>query len=422
MRPSEVEFMSYVTRLISSVAILIAIAGSPIHAIGVSAQAGPLVAAAPMQQRPPATATPVAPAPTGQLVWPVSEHVWQVLRHDASSSTSMPGFAFRLERVDYESETAPISLSFLGGATIEDPAAGWRLELTNPALVVRQSGEGGLLATVRHCADPCVQWSGPFRVTVATFQLERTPPDPATGQIRWTINPAYASQGDPDHPELGQFPQPFLASLAEGLRPHFMDTLDEAGEPSEDKSLKVPAPISVAFTRPGPMAPAASTALGSLTWGVKESYRNYVLGPIAHGNIAVANGAVQNRDDTFLFPATTTNGATIASFSGQLHFTGHDGQLDMTITNPRLSITGSTGTLSVDITSTSQDGGPAIAYQNVALATLDLAGITPLETAAGRTWTNVPTILTATGARAFGGNYRPGQALDSVSFTLSRQQ
>ena len=45
---------------------------------------------------------------------------------------------------------------------------------------------------------------------------------------------------------------------------------------------------------------------GYMDWGVKESFRNYVTGPIAMGSITVAGGVTVNGDGTFRFPARVT--------------------------------------------------------------------------------------------------------------------
>ena len=55
---------------------------------------------------------------------------------------------------------------------------------------------------------------------------------------------------------------------------------------------------------PPAKAEAVPITGGALTWGVKASFRNYVQGPIALGNIQTHDGASKNPDGTFNFPFT----------------------------------------------------------------------------------------------------------------------
>jgi hypothetical protein len=52
-------------------------------------------------------------------------------------------------------------------------------------------------------------------------------------------------------------------------------------------------------------AQAATVSGGHLDWGVKQSFRNYINGPIAHGTITTSEGATKNADGTFRFPSAT---------------------------------------------------------------------------------------------------------------------
>src|SRR5687768_14636705 len=101
-----------------------------------------------------------------------------------------------------------------------------------------------------------------------------------------------------------------------------------------------------------PVTPGASgqTSSGFLTWGVKESFRQYVTGPIAHGSISVSGGATKNADGTFRFPAAPGGSATASSFLGAVRFSGHDGKLDLSVANLRIQLTGNSGTLFADVT------------------------------------------------------------------------
>lgn len=170
---------------------------------------------------------------------------------------------------------------------------------------------------------------------------------------------------------------------------------------------------------------------GSLDWGVKASFRNYVTTG-AQGTITVAGGATVNPDGTFHFPAKaggvveSTTSSVAASFDGSVQFLGHaDGNggfsLDVTISNIRIDSLGSAGTVVADVVSRPLTPGsvaPAVTSEGVALADLDLTGITSTVVDTTSTWTAVPSALAAAGAPAMAGFYPVGEALDPVTFSL----
>ncbi len=73
-------------------------------------------------------------------------------------------------------------------------------------------------------------------------------------------------------------------------------------------------------------------------------------------------------------------GAFRAAFSGGVHFLGHRTgagahQLDLTISRPTVSISGSTGTLFVDVTSKATGTGAVTTSRQVPFAALSVGGI-----------------------------------------------
>ena len=164
---------------------------------------------------------------------------------------------------------------------------------------------------------------------------------------------------------------------------------------------------------------------GSVDWGVKQSFRNYVVGPIAHGSITPGGGTTTNGDNTFHFGSGTgtVDGSPQAidlATSGSVQFAGHDGVLDVTISNVRVDIDGTTGTLVADVvtrpfTSTTAPPAEPVAYDDVALAALDLSGTVPSISGLSHTFANVPATLTSAGVPAFAGFYAAGDALDPVT-------
>jgi hypothetical protein len=170
-------------------------------------------------------------------------------------------------------------------------------------------------------------------------------------------------------------------------------------------------------------AQAATVSGGYLDWGLKQSFRNYISGPIAHGTITTSEGATKNADGTFRFPTATGSADADAdtaelAFAGKVEFTGHDGLLYMTIEDIRVTFTGSGGKLVADVASKPLTPGQTITtYDDVEFATLadtDLTAGTNTVTGTG-----IGATLTAAGSPAFAGFYPAGTALDPVSFTVN---
>ena len=181
------------------------------------------------------------------------------------------------------------------------------------------------------------------------------------------------------------------------------------------------------------IAPSAATAQtsegactvtdGTLTWGVKESFRAYISGSIANGAWETSDGAAYETpefvwvDGTGTFDPETGTGSV--SFPGTVHFTGHDGVLDLALANPTVEFDdGSSGALLLDARSTDMEGEVAVDTDQEWVGEIALDGdLVPsdgvLELA------DQPTALTNSGATAFAGFYEAGAELDPLSITLA---
>lgn len=165
-----------------------------------------------------------------------------------------------------------------------------------------------------------------------------------------------------------------------------------------------------------------------VTWGVKQSFRNYIQSPIAGGSWSV-DGA--EADDagivTWSDGAGAVNMADSAtgsiSYSGGVHYTGHEGMgedggfaLSVELTNPTIEFqqtaSGAEGTLLVNVESLPYGSAGGVSAQQVEFAELTFAddftiGADELSGTAEAT-------LTAEGSEAFVGFYDAGQALDPL--------
>lgn len=185
-----------------------------------------------------------------------------------------------------------------------------------------------------------------------------------------------------------------------------------AGDVTVSQALTVtaaPAPATVVPTEQ-PSCVARAVAGATFQWSVKESFRNYIQGPIAHGSYSIDWAAGSGAY------STETDRGRVA-YGGSAHFTGHNGLLDLTIANPRVQVHGtSTASLIVDVRSTATDGSTAVDANGVVFATLSLPAVS--ETAGRISWSGAAATLTAAGAEAFAGFYPAGTPLDPVSFAF----
>lgn len=171
-------------------------------------------------------------------------------------------------------------------------------------------------------------------------------------------------------------------------------------------------------------APTLALKDGTLDWGVKESFRKYLLSPVAKGAITPGDGATQADDNG---PFTFTGGTgtydtgshgTHTAFHGSVRFEGHEGVLDIKLSDLQVTTTTTGGGISADVT-TVKDGKPTT-DQDVVIADLSLDGIRPGTGAGGAmVFEDIPATLTADGAKAFQGFYQAGAALDAATLTVT---
>lgn len=157
-----------------------------------------------------------------------------------------------------------------------------------------------------------------------------------------------------------------------------------------------------------PVCVARGVEGASIDWGVKSSFVSYVNGPIAKGSVSGGWGSGSGAYST-----KTGNGRV--AYSGSMHFTGHSGALDLTLANPRIQISGSQGSLILDVRSKGFNGSPDVDASGVVFATFSTGG----ASAGGSLRVDgAATVLTDAGAKAFAGFYSSGEALAPLSFSF----
>ncbi|OKX86097.1 HtaA domain-containing protein [Corynebacterium glutamicum] len=171
---------------------------------------------------------------------------------------------------------------------------------------------------------------------------------------------------------------------------------------------------------------------GSLNWGFRQSFRNYIQTGVAKGSITLGDGASDNGGNFAFTPRT--NGTTVTSdsqgtveFNGSVHFLGHQADdkwiLDTTMSDIKMVFNGSSAQLVVDLVArefkgtTYDDIGEYIISDDIVLADVSL------NSAADFSQDSIDlsgtTALTAAGAQAFGGFYEAGEALDPTGGSLT---
>ncbi|MCM2428767.1 HtaA domain-containing protein [Streptomyces sp. RKAG337] len=185
-------------------------------------------------------------------------------------------------------------------------------------------------------------------------------------------------------------------------------------------ALSLPALAADNGTSGAPGAPKIVLDGGTLDWGVKESFRNYVTG-MAAGTIETAGGATKNADGTFRFGGAkgsydTATHAVSVGFDGSVRFTSKLHGFDIELADLKIDTVGTTGTLTADVTSA---GATA---DDVKFASLDLSAVRPGGGADGSmSFAGIPAALTADGSKAFNGMYKAGDKLDAASLTVKPQ-
>ncbi|MEU7594059.1 HtaA domain-containing protein [Streptomyces sp. NPDC039022] len=183
-----------------------------------------------------------------------------------------------------------------------------------------------------------------------------------------------------------------------------------------------------AVTAPASGAAASAAAAGkvldgALDWGVKQSFREYIAGPIAHGKAELAGGAVTSAAG-YRFPKghgtyDAAKAALAAQFNGSVRFTGHEGVLDLKFSNLKVTASGTKGTLIADVSAKARATGKVTDTPGMAVADLKIpAGALTVKNGVV-TLKNVPATLTAAGSKAFDAMYKPGQALDPVTAAVT---
>ncbi|NGO77909.1 Htaa domain protein [Streptomyces sp. YC504] len=152
----------------------------------------------------------------------------------------------------------------------------------------------------------------------------------------------------------------------------------------------------------------------AVDWGVRRTFREYVTGSIAKGKWALDGGA-QDGGALFRFPEgkgtfDQKKQTLDATFKGSVRFTGEHG-LDIELSNLVVGAKSGKATLYADVASKDFTGKKAglVTFEAKDLKATD--GLVTLS--------EVPSRLTADGAKAFNNMYKAGTAMDPVSLAVA---
>ncbi|MFJ3986319.1 HtaA domain-containing protein [Streptomyces fungicidicus] len=326
----------------------------------------------------------------------------------------------------YDSTTHRTSLAFQGGLTVKSEAHGFEISLSD---VKFDSADAAVTADVTRGGTT------EDDVPLATVAVTRQMTDMATTLTEEAAevfgSASYAgAAGDPLTLLKKTEPEPDPTTTAPGTPP-----ASPSPDPTPTATATATAPPTTQAPSPAPTTSATKPETtaepatrgevvdGTLGWGVKQSFRAYATGPVAKGTVTASAGATQaagNGAFTFTGASGTydTGAGTLeAAFEGAVNFKGHEEKgtygLDLTLSGLRVTLANGAGELSADVDSLGETS------RGVVLA--ELKAKSPALTAGNDVITvdDVTATLTGAGAKAFGGFYPAGTALDPVGLAVA---
>ncbi|MFE4825705.1 HtaA domain-containing protein [Streptomyces sp. NPDC056672] len=338
----------------------------------------------------------------------------------------------------YDPATHNVTTDFDGGVRFSSTAHGFDIKIADVKLVTE--GTAGAIE-----ADVTLNGAAQDDIELASIDLAGIRPETANGSMvfrdipakltadgakafngmyaegteldKATLAVAYSTGGTPTPPVS---PPPSTPAPTPSTTP---PTEPPTGEPTPTPT---PTPTGPASETP-PAAEDGAIVDGNLDWGVKESFRSYVTGPIAKGKVELGDGATRS-GAAYRFPEGTgsfdADGQTLsASFGGTVRFLGHEeaGEyvLDLELSGLRVEVADGEGTLVADVATKDRETHEVATYEDLTFATLDLPGGELAAEDGVVTLGAVPATLTADGTKAFGGMYPAGTDLDRLTLAVS---
>ncbi|GAA2476396.1 HtaA domain-containing protein [Actinocorallia cavernae] len=339
----------------------------------------------------------------------------------ASQAADNGAFTFTDGKGTYDSAKHTVHLAFQGTLTIKSTLHGFTREISD---VQYDSATGALTADL-------VSDGGAKQQDVPLAQVAAPTGPDMSGLATTLTTEAGGFLGSSSYAGAAGDPLT-VAAPKQTPEPEPTKTTSPSPEPTKTASPQptkttTPKPTDSPSKSPSPSASTApakgAIADGTLGWGVKETFRTYVVSGPAQGKITTSGGAKQaSGNGAFTFPGATGSydtkaGTLSAAFKGAVNFKGHESNgtygLDLTLSDLHASLNHGTGTLTADVTSLGKKS------EDVVLADLKAksTGLTAKNDVI--TVNGVTATLTDAGAKAFSGYYTKGTALDPVALSVA---
>ncbi|MGW0794858.1 HtaA domain-containing protein [Streptomyces sp. NPDC002692] len=354
----------------------------------------------------------------------------------ATQADGNGAFTFTGGTGTYDSDSHAVRLGFDGALKIASARHGFELTLSDvrfdsgTAEITADVTSGGTTRNDVPLADVTVTRDMASMTTTLTPEAATVlgspgyagaEGDPLSVVQRTTQSPSPSpSASDPASPSPSSPSSPSPTGSASPSGP-----VSPSASPSSSASASVSASASQdPSASPSDGTPAkGEIADGTLGWGVKESFRTYVVDGAAQGTITASGGAVQaGGNGVFTFPDATGTydtdaGSLSAAFGGAVTFKGHESGgsygLDLTLSDLRATLDGGSGRLTADVDSLGEKTEDVV-FADLQAASGDLTVKDDVITV-----DDVTATLTGAGAKAFGGFYPAGTELDPVDLSVA---
>ncbi|MEU5953569.1 HtaA domain-containing protein [Streptomyces sp. NPDC047525] len=325
-------------------------------------------------------------------------------------------FRFHSAKGSYDPDSGAFSAGFSGGVHFLGHKKGgsYELDLTISRPTVKISGGSGTLY-----ADMVSKEKGTGKVTtsaqvpLATLGMSGINMKGGAGPIALNNLPAtLTSQGA----------KAFAGYYTAGTELDRVSlSTDLAAKSGSGEPSKKPSPKPSKSAKSDEKAKAGRIEDAAVDWGVRRTFREYVTGSIAQGEWKLSAGA-QDGGALFRFPQgegtyDKKKQTLDADFAGAVRFTGEHG-LDLALSKVAVEVKDGKGTLFADVDSTGSDskGGKGVTLKKAPLITFAAKELKPKDGLVSLT--EVPSKLTADGAKAFGGMYKAGSDMDPLSLAV----
>ncbi|GAA3850810.1 HtaA domain-containing protein [Streptomyces lacrimifluminis] len=347
----------------------------------------------------------------------------------ATQAANNGAFTFTEGTGTYDSTSHTLALGFKGGLKIASTLHGFELTLSDvrfdsrTAKITADVTKSGAIqddvpfadvTVTRGMTDMATKLTAEAATVLGSSSYSGAAGDPLTVVEKKTESPspsATPSTSTSPSASASASPTPSASASASASPTPTQGTSESPSASASPSDTATAAPVSGDITD------------GTLGWGVKQSFRTYVVDGVAKGAITTTGGATQAAGNgAFTFPDGSGTYDTVAetlsaAFTGAVNFKGHEENgaygLDLTLSDLRATIDNGAGELTADVVSLGEKSDDVV----LADLTTDAADLTAVNDVI--TLSDVTAELTAAGAKAFGDFYEAGAELDPVDLSVA---